>query len=105
MAMMVVLVRAAPGAGVIDPAAATELSGLGVTSVTVVGDEEGLAVVVEGWAFDAHAGDQAAEIVAGDRARARILRPILHTRVSAEQHSAPLAALTSTSRRTKEEGE
>jgi hypothetical protein len=80
---MVVLIDAEPGAGALDPAAANELACLGVTSVTLLQDEAGLGVVLEGWAFDpVRAGEQAIAIVAGSRGRARALRPLLHAAVS-----------------------
>lgn len=84
MATMVVLMDEAPGAGAVDPAAADGLAGLGVTSVTVVHDDFGIGVVLDGWAFDpAAAGDRAAALVAGRAGRVRTLHPLLQTAVSA----------------------
>jgi hypothetical protein len=83
MAKMVVLNDAASEAGVVDAATAGALARLGVTSVTVLGDEDSIAVVLEGWAFDpAVAGTEAAAIVTGGRGHVRILRPLLQAAVS-----------------------
>ena len=83
---MVVLVDAEPGAGALDAAAAARLADLGVTSISVVRDDAGVGVVLDGWAFDpAFAGGQAAAIVAGGREPARTLRPLLQTAVASER--------------------
>jgi hypothetical protein len=83
MATMLVLYDQASEAGIFDAATAGALARLGVTSVTVLGDEDGVAVVLEGWAFDpAVAGAEAAEIVTGGRGHVRILRPLLEAAVS-----------------------
>lgn len=85
MATMVVLVDAGPGAGALDTAAAEQLAALGVTGVSVVHDDVGVGVVLEGWAFDpAGVGDEAAAIVAGGRP-VRRLHPLLESRVSRER--------------------
>jgi hypothetical protein len=81
MARMVVLHDAVSGAGVADATTAGALARLGVTSVTVLGDEDGIAVVLEGRAFDPPvAGAEAAAIVTGScvpscRRRSRRDRP------------------------------
>jgi hypothetical protein len=86
MARMVVLHDAVSGAGVADATTAGALARLGVTSVTVLGDEDGIAVVLEGWAFDPPvAGAEAAAIVTGGRGHVRILRPLLQAAVSTGQ--------------------
>lgn len=83
---MVVLSDAAPGVGAIDAMAAIELARIGVTCVSLVHDEAGTGVVVEGWAFDPFlAGERAAAIVAGASTRARTLRPLLQTAVASER--------------------
>lgn len=85
---MVVLVDAEPGAGALDSAAATRLAALGVTSVSVVHDDAGIGVVLEGWAFDPLvAGEQAAAIVAGGRGGVRTLHPLLQTTVASERRN------------------
>ena len=83
MATMVVLNDATDGAGSVDAATARKLARLGVTSVTVLGDEGGIAVVLEGWAFDPTvAGADAAAIVSCGRGRVRTLHPLLQAAVS-----------------------
>jgi hypothetical protein len=90
---MVVLIEAEPGAGAIDPAVASDLARLGVTSIAVLHDDASVAVVLDGWAFDpVRAGEQAAALVAGDRGRVRTLRPLLQASVSTEQ-PAPASSL------------
>lgn len=86
MATMLVLNDPASEAGVFDAPAAGALARLGVTSITVLGDEDGVAVVLEGWAFDpAIAGAEAAAIVTGGRGHVRILRPLLQAAISTGQ--------------------
>jgi len=42
---------------------AHKLADLGITAITVLGDEETLALVLEGWAFDPARASEAAEAV------------------------------------------
>lgn len=85
MATMVIVVDGKPGAGALDAAAAAELAELGVTSISVVRDDAGVGLVLEGWAFDPFvSGERAAAIVAGAGAGVRVLQPLLQTAVSSE---------------------
>ena len=86
--MMVVLVDSEPGVGAVDAAAAKRLADLGITSVSVVRDDAGIGVVLDGWAFDPLlAGEHAAAIIAGRRRPLRTLRPLLQTAVSSERRN------------------
>lgn len=66
----------------LDPDSADALARLGVTKVTFLADSGGIAVVLEGWAFDVHnAAEAAAVAVRGDGDRPRILFPVSETSV------------------------
>lgn len=52
MGLVVLLVSAASEQVSLGPRSALALAELGVTSVSLVGGEETVGVVVEGWAFD-----------------------------------------------------
>lgn len=54
-------------------AAAEALARLGVTSVSVLADSDGVAIVMEGWAFDSGTAQQAAAVAAPGAERPRIL--------------------------------
>ena len=59
------------------------LARLGVTSVALLRDERTIAVVLEGWAFDAAASAEAARAaLAGPASPARTLRPLVQMAVS-----------------------
>lgn len=61
----------------LDPDSADALARLGVTKVTFLAGAGGIAVVMEGWAFDAeHAADAAAVAVRGHGGAPRILYPL-----------------------------
>jgi hypothetical protein len=66
----------------LQPATLDALARLGVTSVSLVRDEETAALVLEGWAFDpAHSAAAAAKAV-GAVPPTRTLRPALHVAVA-----------------------
>lgn len=86
MPVMVVLSDATRRVGAVDAVGAIELARVGVTCVSLVHDEAGTGVVVEGWAFDPFlAGERAAAIVAGAATRVRTLHPLLQTAVASER--------------------
>ena len=66
MALLVPTVDA--GEPVLGPAVAAQLAGLGVTRVALLGDGDGMGVLLEGWAFDAHLAGAAAAMVFPDAA-------------------------------------
>jgi hypothetical protein len=75
----------------LGPAAADGLARLGITSVTVLADSAGVAVVMEGWAFDPRDAAQAADVAArGAGPPPRILYPLSDTSVRpADRKGAP----------------
>jgi hypothetical protein len=66
----------------LQPAALRALARLGVTSVSLVGDDDTTGLVFEGWAFDPARADEAASAVTGTPDGARTLRPLAHMAVS-----------------------
>jgi hypothetical protein len=83
VAIVVVLLPASEQEPSLRPAAVAELARLGVTSVSLVSDDQTLALVVEGWAFDpAGSAEAVVAAVAGPRVEARTLHPLLHMAIS-----------------------
>lgn len=75
MALLVPTANA--GEPVLGPAVAAQLAGLGVTRVALLGDGDGIGVLLEGWAFDAHlAGAAAAVVFPGAAAGVRLLHEV-----------------------------
>jgi hypothetical protein len=60
---MAVLLVSGYRADVLSVHAAHKLAELGITGLTVLGDEHALALVLEGWAFDPARASEAAEAV------------------------------------------
>jgi hypothetical protein len=66
----------------VGPETAERLAALGVSSVSLVRDDESVGVVLEGWAFDpTTSAADAMSIVGGANATGRTLRPVLHLAV------------------------
>lgn len=83
MAMVVVLLPASEAEPTLQPAAVSTLARLGVTSVALVRDERTLALVVEGWAFEARRSAEAVvAALAADGTSAQTLHPIAEMAVS-----------------------
>lgn len=71
------------GAGVrIGSAEAAQLGALGVTNVTLLGDAETVAILLEGWAFDPNRSALTAAAALGDASECRVLQPTLDVAVS-----------------------
>jgi hypothetical protein len=82
--MMMVLLPASDAEPMLEPAAVSKLTRLGVTSVVLLGADGTLALVVEGWAFEPSRSAQAVVAAfAGDRSSAQTLHPIAEMAVSA----------------------
>ena len=95
MGLLVLLVANENPAAEIGPAVAQELAALGVTSLSLLRDDQTTAVALEGWAFDAdRSAEAAAHAVASDPAAVRVLRPIVESALHA-------AFKPQTTRRTK----
>jgi hypothetical protein len=60
---MAVLLVSGHRADVLTVQAAHKLAELGITALTVLGDEHALALVLEGWAFDPARASEAAQAV------------------------------------------
>ena len=84
MGVLVLLVANENPAAEVGPAVAQELAALGVTSLSLLRDDQTTAVALEGWAFDAdRSAEAAARAVAVDRAAVRVLRPIVESALHA----------------------
>ena len=82
MALLVVLVPAEGNYAAIDSEAVEALARLGVTTVSLARDEEIIAVILDGWAFDpTEDGPALAALGAGDSG-ARTLQPLMQMAVS-----------------------
>ncbi|MBA2524175.1 MAG: hypothetical protein H0V18_00125 [Pyrinomonadaceae bacterium] len=66
----------------LQPAALDALARLGVTSVSLVRDDETAGLVLEGWAFDPVRAHEAASAVTGTCDEARTLQPVVQMAVS-----------------------
>ena len=83
MATMVVLLDHANGEFCLRPQAAQALAGLGVTSVAVVGNQQTVGIILEGWLFDPARSAGAAAAAVGAPPGAPVLYPILQAAISA----------------------
>ena len=82
MAAAVVLFPVSNEVPALPPAALHALARLGVTSVSLVRDDETAGLVLEGWAFDPARAHEAASAVTGTCDEARTLRPLVQMTVS-----------------------
>jgi hypothetical protein len=83
VATMVVLLDHANGEFCLRPQAAEALAGLGVTSVAVVGNQQTVGIILEGWLFDPARSAGAAAAAVGAPPGAPVLHPILQAAVAA----------------------
>src|SRR5712692_7915487 len=86
------LILAAVAAGVFAVASSANNTGStprsGVTSLSLLRDDQTTAVALEGWAFDAdRSAEAAARAVAADPAAVRVLRPIVESALHAASKS------------------
>jgi len=94
--MLVLLIANDHPATEVGPAVAQKLATLGVTSVSVLRDEQTTALALEGWAFDPdRSAEAAAGVVTADPAAVRILRPVVESAV----HASSATSTTTTERR------
>jgi hypothetical protein len=80
--MVLVLFPVSDEEPALQPAAIATLARLGVTSVSLLCDEQTAGLVLEGWALDPARAGEAACAVAGTRASFRTLRPLAQVAVS-----------------------
>jgi hypothetical protein len=83
MATMVVLLDHANDEFCLHQHLAEELAGLGVTSLTVVRNEQAVGIILEGWLFDPARSAGAAAAAVGAPPGAPVLHPILQAAVCA----------------------
>jgi hypothetical protein len=80
---MVVLLDHANGGFCLRQQVVEKLAGLGVTSVAVVGNEQTVGIILEGWLLDPARSAGAAAAAVGAPPGAPVLHPILQAAVSA----------------------
>lgn len=83
MGLLVVLVPADRDDLTLGPPAVEALARLGVTSVSLVRDDQTAAVILEGWAFDAGRSHAALSALGATSGEARTLRPVVQMAVTA----------------------
>jgi hypothetical protein len=93
--MVLVLFPVSGDEPVLETGALATLAALGITSVSLLRDEQMAGLVLEGWAFDPARADEAVRAAAGARNGIRKLEPLVQMAVS--------AAPTGTRIRTEEE--
>jgi hypothetical protein len=87
--MVVVLYPVSDEEPALQPGALTALARLGVTSVSLLRDEQTAGLVLEGWALDPARADEAARAAAGAREGMRTLQPVMQMGVSATAAQTP----------------
>ncbi len=85
MAMAVVLFPISNEVPTLQPATLDVLARLGVTSVSLVRDDETVGLVLEGWAFDPARAHEVASAVTGRCDEARTLQPLVQMAVSSAE--------------------
>jgi hypothetical protein len=83
VAMVVVLFPVLDEEPALQPTAIASLARLGVTSVSLLRDEQTMGLVLEGWAFDSARAGEAARAAARARVGIRTLEPLMQMAVSA----------------------
>lgn len=89
MAIVLVLFPVSDEEPALQPAALAVLARLGVTSVSLLRDEETAGLVLEGWALDPARADEAVRAAAGARDGVRILQPLMQMAISANATEEP----------------
>ena len=85
--MVLVLLPVTDEEPVLPPAALAALARLGVTSVSLLRDEESAGIVLEGWALDPPRAEEAARLFTGGRARGLPSRPSSRREPGSLQHA------------------
>lgn len=80
--MVLVLFPVSDEEPTLQPAAFATLARLGVTSVSLLRDEQTAGLVLEGWALDPAQTGEAARAVSGAREGFRMLQPLVQMAVS-----------------------
>jgi hypothetical protein len=87
--MVLVLFPVSDEEPALQPAALALLARLGVTSVSLLRDEQTAGLVLEGWALDPARAGEAARTAAGAREGIRTLRPLMQMAISANATGEP----------------
>jgi hypothetical protein len=88
--MVLVLFPVSDEEPALQPAALAALSRIGVTSVSLLRDEQTAALVLEGWALDPARAGEAARAAAGARDGIRTLQPLMQMAISATPAGKPI---------------
>jgi hypothetical protein len=80
--MVLVLFPVSDEEPALQPAALATLARLGVTSVSLLRDQQMAGLVLEGWTLNPARADEAARAVAGARKGFRMLQPLVQMAVS-----------------------
>jgi hypothetical protein len=89
MAMVLVLFPVSDEVPALQPAALATLARLGVTSASLLRDEQTAGLVLEGWALDPARAEEAARAAAGAREGIRMLQPLMQMAISATRAGKP----------------
>ena len=76
MATAMLISNTTDGEPVVGPIVAERLAELGITRISLLRDDAGLGVVLEGWAFDTADVDEVVRIVFPARSPVRVLREV-----------------------------
>jgi hypothetical protein len=83
VAMVLVLFPVSDEEPALQPAALATLARLGVSSVSLLRDEETAGLMLEGWALDPTRASEAVRAAVGTREGIRTLQPLVQMAVSA----------------------
>jgi hypothetical protein len=83
MPLVVLLVPGERNQEILAPETVDALSGLGVTSVSVARDDDGVALVLDGWAFDRQNQEAAVEMIGAPAEGTRALRFVMQMALAA----------------------
>ena len=82
MGVVVLLVANKDSAADVGPAVVERQAELGVTSLSVLRDEQTTALALQGWAFDpTRSAEAAAQAVTAGHAAVRVLQPVLESEI------------------------
>jgi hypothetical protein len=88
--VVVLLVANKDSAAEVGPAVVQRLAELGVTSLSVLRDEQTTALALQGWAFDpTRSAEAAAQALTGGQSAVRVLQPVLESEIHRAPHSPP----------------
>ncbi|MFZ5854215.1 MAG: hypothetical protein ACOYXS_06910 [Chloroflexota bacterium] len=83
MAVAMLVAGSGTAQPVVGPEAAARLAQLGITRVSLLADQSGIGIVLEGWAFDPASVDEAVRVVFPTaQADVRIFHEVEHVAVS-----------------------